>query len=180
LPPKSRAMKRIMPFRLKRWTTGTAPSSAFFFTCARPGRSNREKSRIQQVPDDLVHRWVFGLPGPNTAIVSLLGRKGGPEGLSEFSFYTFCGGLDTPLERGKRPSFQKWIEHHHKDLEIKVHEHPTFDFCQIPSEALAAVAADIKELLSEGRTVVVVDSGGITRTNQVCKYMGATEDSRTA
>ena len=111
------------------------------------------------------------------AIVSLLGRKRGPEGTSEFSFYSFCGGSDTPSERDGLPTFQEWLDQHHKNLDIMVHEHPTYDFVSIPSEVLDAAADDIRRLVLEGRTVVVVDSGGETRTRQVATYIGAKEDS---
>ena len=148
----------------------------FLFTCARPGRS---KGKDRPVPDDLVHRWVQGLPGPNTAIVSLLGRKHGPKGASEFTFYSFCGGVDSPSECKRRPSLQEWLDRWYRDLGIQVHEHPTFDFHPVPQEILVAVAADIHELLSHRRTVVVVDSGGETRIRDVCKHMGAREDFRT-
>jgi acetylglutamate kinase len=42
---------------------------------------------------------------------------------------------------------------------------------------LDAIASDICELLSTGRTVVVVDSGGQLRTEMVCKHMRAVEDT---
>ena len=163
------------PYRLRRWRTGTSPSSISFFTCARPGRS---KGADQPVSDQLIDQWVHGLPGTKTAIVSLLGRKNGPEGLSEFSFYPFFGGFDTPAERRRRPSFQEWLALRYGDRDVSVREHPTYDFCVIPTATVEAVLADILELGSAGYTVVVVDSGGQTRTSTVCKRIGATEDSR--
>jgi hypothetical protein len=159
------------PYRLKRWRLG----AVHFFTCARPGRS---ESADQPVPDEIVHCWVRGLPGPKTAIVSLLGSK--PSGLSEYSFYSFAGGSDTAEERASRPTFQEWLRISHPELGIPVRECPTRDFCQMPRETLAAAASGINELLSAGRTVVLMDSGGETRTKTVCKYMGATEDPKTA
>ena len=60
-------------------------------------------SKDQPVNDEIVHKWVKHLPGPNTTILSLLGRKPG-----EFSFYTFHGILDTPAEVRGRPSWQAW------------------------------------------------------------------------
>jgi hypothetical protein len=127
------------------------------------------------MPDDVVHRWVLGLPGPNTAIVSLLGRK--PDGLSEFSFYSFYGGFDHPSDHPGHLSFQKWLSYWHEDRPIVLCEHPTFDFKPIWPEMLDAVAADIRKLLSAGRTVVLIDSGGQTRTGVVCNHMRAVEDS---
>jgi hypothetical protein len=78
------------------------------------------------VPDNLVRGWVLGLPGPNTAIISLLGRK--PDGTSEFSFYSFRGGFDLPSEQTSRLSFQQWLDRHFEENAIILHEHPTCDF----------------------------------------------------
>ena len=160
---------------LRRWRTTASPTSYHFHTCARPGRTGDPATKNRPVPDDLAHRWVRGLPGPNTAIVSLLGRK--PDGLSEFSFYSFYGGFDLPSDHPGRLSFQEWFERWHNNLSILVREHPTCDFRPIPVETLEAVAVDISELLVAGRTVVLVDSGGQTRTRVVCNYIGASEDS---
>ncbi len=72
---------------------------------------------------------------------------------------------------------QHWIERRHKDRSIIVVEYPTYDFQPIPEEVLAAIASDILKLISAGRIVVLVDSGGQTRTSEVCKYIGFVEDS---
>src|SRR5437870_1313191 len=87
-------MKPLKPFRLRQWRAGQAFGSVRFFTCARPGRTGNEASKSADVADEVVHRWVLGLPGPHPAIVSLLGCK--PGGPSEFSFYSFYGGFDSP------------------------------------------------------------------------------------
>ena len=166
------------PYRLRRWTLGSSPNGfSHLYTCARPGRS---KGADLSVPDDLVSAWVRNLPGPDTVIVSLLGRKGGREGMSEFSFYSFCGGFDEYSERKKQPTFQEWLDQRHGKLQILVREHPTYDFRAIDAETLDAIAADIRNLISAGRMVVVVDSGGQTRTNAVCKRLNAVEGSRSA
>ena len=163
------------PHNLRCWTVNTSSGPAHFFTCGRPGR---EESQDQQVSDELVRRWVLGLPQPNTAVVSLLGRKLSAKGKSEFSYYSFCGGFDSPSEREGLPTFQKWLDLHHEDLNILVREHPTFDYKDhIPGQTLEAVKAEILQLISMGRRVVVVDSGGVGRTGLVCCYMGAEEDS---
>ena len=131
------------------------------------------------VPDSLVSTWVSNLPEPRTAIISLLGRKPGSNpgqpGLSEFSFYTFCGGFDSSEEREDRPTFQDWLDARHADLQIRVLEHPTNDYERVPTETLVAVATDFYDLASAGRTVVIMDSGGVTRTGQVCKHLSATQ-----
>jgi hypothetical protein len=163
------------PYRPRCWRLPSPLDSFRFFTCARPGRS---KGADRPVGDDLVDRWVRGLPREGASvIVSLLGRKHGPNGLSEFSFYSFCGGFDSPSERGRRPSFQEWLDRRHKNRSILVVEHPTYDFCAVSQETLDAVAADILAFLREGRAVVLIDSGGETRIKQVCKFMHAIEDS---
>lgn len=159
------------PYKLRRWKVPLTTEGPSLFTCARPGRS---KGPNGPVKDDLVHRWVDNLPGgTNPALVSLLGSK---HGVSEFSFYSFCSQFDTPEERGRKPSFQEWLNRYHKDRGIRVFEHPTRDFVPIPEDRLLSIKLEILRLLSEGRTVVVVDSGGETRTRMVCKYMGLIED----
>jgi hypothetical protein len=168
-------VKPLKPYMLKRWRAGSFPNSHYFFTCARPGRSGNRASKHAQVPDELVRRWVLGLPGPNTSIVSLLGRK--PDGLSEFSFYSFYGGFDLPSDHPGSLSFQEWLIHWHEDRSIVLCEHPTCDFKPIGRDTLDAVVSDISKLLSAGRTVVLIDSGGQTRTGTVCNHMRAVEDS---
>jgi hypothetical protein len=104
-----------------------------------------------------------------------LGRK--PDERSEFSFYSFCGGFDLPSECSGRLSFQEWLERWHADRSIVLREHPTYDFRPIARETLDAVADSIHELMSAGRTVVLVDSGGQTRTRVACNHINAVEDS---
>jgi len=154
---------------------GEPTEGHYFFTSARPGRTGNPASKFGAVPDDVVHRWILGLPKPNTAIVSLLGRK--PDGLSEFSFYSFYGGFDLPSEHSARLSLREWVERWHGDKLIVVREHPTCDFTPLGAETLDAIAQDMYDLLSIGRTVVLVDSGGDTRVGMVCRHIGATEDS---
>lgn len=176
-------VKPQKPYKLKRWRLNTSTGAAHFVTCARPGRTSNEKTKNKSVPDETVHRWILGLQkhcGANLAIVSLLGRKHGPEGLSEFAFYCFHGAFDTPSECENRPTFQEWLHSHHKDLDILVREHPTYDLAghnTFLSGTLDNVKAEIKHLVWQGRTVVVMDSGGETRTKIVATYMDAKEDS---
>ena len=168
-----KALKPTKPYMLRRWRIGVP--SKYFFTCARPGRTGHAASKNTPVPDSEVHRWVLGLPGPNTAIVSLLGRK--PDGKSEFSFYSFYGGFDRRSDRASALSFQEWLTYWHGDRHIVVHEHPTCDFNPIPLEVLDTIASEIANLLSAERTVILIDSGGQTRTAIVCHHMHAVEDS---
>jgi hypothetical protein len=164
----------VEPYKLWRWRRSSSPESVPFFTCARPGRS---KGNQGAVPDPIVGKWVRGLPGGMaTSVVSLLGRK--PDGLSEFSFYSFCGNFEGSAERGNRPSFQYWLDHQYSERGLQVIEHPTVDFKPVAHDTLVAVARDIDRLLSAGRTVVLVDSGGETRTRQVCKHVDFVEDPR--
>ena len=159
------------PFRLKKWKLPfPINGTSTFYTCARPGRS---EGRWHAVRDEVVHGWVSSLPRPNTAIVSLLGRKKGPTGLSEFSYYSFCGGHDHETERKGRPSLRDWLDLHHPTLGIIVSEHPTYDTKPVDAETLYRIRDDIFSLFSARRIVVVVDSGGVERTGQVVKYLGA-------
>lgn len=102
------AVKPLKPYMLKRWRLNRNPEPLWFFTCARPGRTGNPATKTSPVSDDLVRRWVSGLPGPRTAIVSLLGKK--PDGTSEFSFYSFYGGFDLPSERPGCLSFENWLD----------------------------------------------------------------------
>ena len=170
-------MKPLKLYKRRRWKLQTECQSLWFFTCARPGRTADPRTKFAPIPDDTVHRWVLGLPGPATAIVSLLGWK--PDGTSEFSFYSFCGGFELASD-SRRLSFGNWLDKHHGDLAIAVCEHPTWDFKAIPAGDLDAISTDIRRLAAAGRTVVLIDSGGETRTGQVCKHMNAVPDSSTA
>jgi hypothetical protein len=143
-------------------------------TCGRPGRS---KGKDQVIEDKTVHEWIRNLPGTNTVIVSLLGRKNGPSGKSEFSIYpAFYGDWDQPKERRGTISFQHWLDRHHKDFGIRVVELPTYD-AVLPEATLRTAACEISPLLSEGPTVMLMDSSELERTSQVCKHMGFVENS---
>lgn len=151
------------PHKKRRWRRKSSSDAILFYTCARPGRS---KGRQGNVKDQIVDLWIKNLPQPNTTIVSLLGTK--PDGTNEYSFYSFY-----PKE-----TFQKWLDRRHGALGIRVIEHPTTDFSPILEDDLKAIVADIERLLSEGRTVVLIDSGGETRSGKVCKHMDLVEDTR--
>jgi hypothetical protein len=74
-------------------------------------------------------------------------------------------------------SFQDWLDKWYGSLSIILREHPTCDFKPVPLETFEAVSRDICGLASGGRTVVLVDSGGVTRTGMVCRHISAIEDS---
>jgi len=171
----------VEPYKLRRWKLKCSSERVQFFTCARPGRS---KGACVRVAHQIVEKWLQGLQriacGTEIAIISLLGRKHGPEGDSEFWFYSFHGAWDLPAERRGRLSFQQWLDRWHKDMGIRVIECPTYDFYPVPPDVLRAVASEVSHFLSEGLTVILIDSGGETRTRQVCKHMAFVEDTRTA
>ena len=155
----------VEPHRLRHWRLPALPGDVVFHTCARPGRS---KNSYGKVPDNILRKWVSKLPAESdVAVVSLLGEK--RDGTSEYSFYSF---------HAKGRSFQQWLDKNCPTKGVQVVEHPTIDFDRVPTETMEAVASDISRLLSEGRTVVLMDSGGEERIRQVCRHMDAIEDSR--
>ena len=163
------------PFNLKRWELRDPPDNvAYFYTCARPGRSQRQDDHVSET---LISSWVVGLPGPDTVVISLLGRKKDRRRLSEFCYYPFYGESDEASDRQGKLPFQEWLDREHQTRQIVVREHPTYDYDRrpIPPFTLNSVDQDVKRLLSEGRTVIVMDSGGVGRTGQICEHLGATE-----
>jgi hypothetical protein len=162
------------PRNLRRWYHASAPYAVDLFTCARPGRS--QGKYVFAIDDASVHQWVRGLPQiAGLTIVSLLGRKTGPLGRSEYVYYSFCGGFDTPPERLGRPTFQQWLDRAYPEQNFGVIEHPTYDGRTVPKESLALIAEDVNKVLTACRPVVLVDSGGVQRTAAVCNYMGFAE-----
>ena len=147
------------PFRLTKWQLPEC-SAWHLYTCARPGRSGGRNSNVaaQTVID-----WARGLPGTSdAAIISLLGKK--PTGRSEFSFYS---SFDDSR------SFEKWLNANVANRKFSVVGHPTVDGQKVPAETLEFVSADVKRLLLEGTsTIVVVDSGGCARSSTVARSLG--------
>jgi hypothetical protein len=149
------------PYRLSRCELLAKLATGTLYTCARPGRS-KEKIVKADVPDEYLHAWVLGLPqDANLIVVSLLGKK--PDGKNEWYFYNFH-------KQGK--TFRQWLDEHHPDKGIQVIEHPTTDTVAVPDEVLERVKVDIEKHLLAGLTVVVMDSGGYSRTGQVCRHIG--------
>jgi hypothetical protein len=173
----SASMKLPKPYRLRKWRLGPPSAPLWFYTCARPGRTGDSRSKTLLVADALVRSWVLRILelGQRIAIVSLLGSK--PDGTSEFSFYSFRSGSARAGDRQDCLSFQQWLDREYRESRIEVREHPTCDFAAIPPETLEAISRDIAELLTMERTVIVIDSGGETRTNKVCRHISAVEDS---
>jgi hypothetical protein len=152
------------PCTLKRCEPEGTPLPGRLFTCARPGRS---LGRIADVPDVVAESWVDGLPRANTVhLVSLLGWK--EDGRSEYSFYTFRGGIEQP---DGRPTFQEWLDSRYGQGRFEVHDYPTEDAGDeaLSKQDIESLTALIIPLLSKGETVVLFDSGGAQRTGQFCR-----------
>ncbi len=153
------------PYRLTRWAPKTEQINGQLFTCGRPGRSMGAKQT--RISDECVLAWVAGLPtlAEEIIIVSLLGRKA--DGLSEFSYYSFRGGFDQPQDRPDCPTFQEWLDSHYKSRRYRVYEYPTIDLLVPPDETKRRAVTTILSLMETGKTVVVVDSGGVGRTGNI-------------
>jgi hypothetical protein len=158
------------PHRLqKRKPIASTVYQGQLYTCARPGRSKGSKGPVN---DFLVEAWINGLPKVQpTFLISLLGSKNTADKKSEFSFYTFRGGLEANGENDCRPTFQYWLDKRYREGCYFVFEYPTVDCEVISQDILRAVSNHITTLLEEGCTVVLFDSGGVSRVNRVCSYM---------
>lgn len=166
------------PFRLTCWKPKAGNCAGKLFTCARPGRSQYDHRKSSKVPDEVVAAWLQGLPPPTNmlVIVSLLGRKPGLKGRSEFSFYSFRGGFDQPSERPSSSTFQEWLDITFGSGVYQLIEFPTVDLELLPLARLKEIGSAIAKLLHEGKHVVVFDSGGIGRTGALCKFMDFVSD----
>jgi len=154
------------PLNLKEWPTPSGGGA--LFSCARPGRGTNGKSETA-VNDQTLHRWFQNLPAASPLhIVSLLGKKTDrptSPGPSEFVYYPFrsCEGA-----ADGRLTFQEWINT--KGSTYVVHEFPTIDRLPLqPVDVALAAIACVRDLLQEGTTVLVVDSGGVQRTGALCR-----------
>jgi hypothetical protein len=133
------------------------------YTCARPGRSY---GRSATVSPRQIYEWLSGLPGPHTGLISLLGVK--PNGASEFSYYPFCSEFDRCRVAEGTPTFQRWLDLHHAELGVRVLERPTTDLQSVPMSVSEQVKRDVAALRREHRPIVLMDSGGESRTGQIC------------
>ena len=150
---------------MKRWRRRAVTDAIPIYTCARPGRGRFGPQA--QVPDSEVIRWLSELPKHRPlSIISLLGHK--PDGMDEHAFYSFRDAS----------GFQKWLG---RQLEgtVNLFSHPTTDFGRVDSVTVMAIRSNLDQELSLGRTVVIVDSGGVQRTGQICREFGLIEDTRT-
>lgn len=123
-----------------------------------------------RINDEVVNAWISGLPNSveGTIIVSLLGRK--PEGLSEFSYYSFRGGFDQSEDRPGCPAWQEWLSERFGSTYC-VCEFPTVDTEPVPEVTKKLVVSAILRFMHSGKTVILVDSGGVGRTGNVVSTM---------
>ncbi len=157
------------PINLREWKVpkGDSVVPGRLFTCGRPGRATHGREKVN-VNDDIIDRWVNGLPSANPVhIVSLLGHK--TTGLSEFSYYPFR----SALEAGMKPTFEEWLNARYVRSFV-VHEFPTTDSRGLPRQVVAAASARVLDCLRSGYTTIVIDSAGAERTARVCEALGAT------
>jgi hypothetical protein len=150
------------PIRLREWTApDSSRKTGRLFTCGRPGRATVGTSYVT-VGEHIIDLWVNGLPKAEVVhIVSLLGSK--DNGKSEFGYYPFR----SSKESGPKPTFQEWLDKRYGKRFVVV-EFPTVDAQKIPREGLDAAACEASRLLEAGYTIIVIDSGGDTRSGQVC------------
>jgi hypothetical protein len=111
-------------------------------------------------------RWLDELPKHRPlSIISLLGWKS--DGMDEHAFYSFRDAS----------GFRAWLESS-SDAAIHLFSHPTTDFSLVTQETIKAIKIDLEQELSRGRTVIIVDSGGVQRTHQICRALELVEDPR--
>jgi hypothetical protein len=97
----------------------------------------------------VVRKWADGLPNSGgVVIVSLLGRK--PDGVSEFSFYSFYGGFETQADRPGALHFGEWLDRTYPDKRFQLFEHPTIDFKQGASGNTGSIARNDRTILRYG------------------------------
>ena len=158
------------PCRLTEYFSRTSPFAGRLFTCARPGRSLGRS--IKSIDDETVRQWVHGLPDCRPLnIISLLGRK--PNGMSEYSYYSFRGGHDLCAQRPDALTFQEWLNVNFSHSRFTVTDFPTTDVEPMDDKYVMQICDHIRGLLCKSVNVLVVDSGGVGRTGYVCAKLGA-------
>jgi hypothetical protein len=156
------------PHRFRRWKRICASEPIPVYTCGRPGRSLGSKGAVS---DSTVMQWLRGLqtrlpPQRSLAILSLLGTK--PDGTDEHSFYSFR----------TSDGFVEWLGQY-APFDVTLEHFATVDFQAVPPSLADAVAMALERKLQDGRSVLILDSGGEQRTGAVCRMIGLTEDPRT-
>jgi hypothetical protein len=107
------------------------------------------------------------MPGePPWHLVSLLGHK--CNGLSEYSFYDFRASCEPD---DGRPTFQAYLDRIDEPGSSVVHEFRTVDYQPVRVPMLMEISERIWDLLQGGLTVIVFDSGGMSRVGQVRKRL---------
>ncbi len=156
--------KSSEPSKLKQYQSRTAPLAGRLFTCARPGRSLGRK--VSSISDEVVAAWVAGLPQSDQLhIVSLLGTK--PNGLSEYSYYSFRGGHESSVQHSNSATFQEWLNERFGLGRFVVVDFPTIDTEPIEPTVLTDICRTVTSLLAASADVLLVDSGGEGRTGKV-------------
>jgi hypothetical protein len=165
-------LKPFEPLRLIEYRSRKAPFRGRLFTCARPGRSLGAK--LSPIDDAIVKAWVDGLPTLRPLyIVSLLGSKPKPSGISEYSFYSFRGGHEPRDQRPASITFQKWLDLHFGRGSFIVVDFPTTDTEAIDVSYLSTICEAVRSLLDASANVLIVDSGGVGRSGKVCASLRA-------
>jgi hypothetical protein len=73
------------------------------------------------------------------------------------------------MEGGVKPTFQDWLISRY-GLRFIVEEFPTEDHLPMAScEYVEAIRNRVRTLLDSGAVVIIVDSGGVQRTGEVCR-----------
>jgi hypothetical protein len=104
-------------------------------------------------------------------IVSLLGSK--PGGLSEFSYYGFRSRFEKPEDRPGCLTFQEWLDRNGQPGIYRVCEYPTIDTRPLSEETSQQAVETVLSSMAAGKTVIVVDSGGFSRTGAVVRLLGS-------
>jgi hypothetical protein len=171
-PIMARGSPKQEPYRLWEWhPKAIRAASGRLFTCARPGRGIFSTKKVAIGPET-IGLWVDGLPTARPLhLISLLGQK--PDGYSEFGFYPFR----SRHEVGDKPTFQEWMDQRYIGR-FAIYEFPTIDTLKIPEDIFEAIKHLVAGLLADHRTVMIVDSGGYSRSGKVCERMEYATNSR--
>lgn len=113
------------------------------------------------MPDEVVKVWAHALVLKVDTVISLLWRK--PNGSSEFKFYK---SVNSDAE------FAPWLASFFP-ADVLIIERHTIDSRPVPSVVHAVIAQELPKLIDQGRSVAIVDSGGVQRTGAVAKTLGA-------